>query len=101
MKDKTEISDEAGPIGRLGRLAARRSGVVIACWLLLIAGLAVLAPRAETALSGSGWEASGSESVQARTLIDREFDGAGAYGLTAVVRADDAARLDAASARVM
>ncbi len=37
--------------------------------------LAVFAPKVETALSGAGWQANGSESVQARTLIQRNFAG--------------------------
>jgi RND superfamily putative drug exporter len=45
----------------------------------------VLAPRAENALSGGGWQADGSESVQARQLIDRHFGGQGSYALTVVV----------------
>ena len=31
--------------------------------------LAVFAPKVESALSGAGWQANGSQSVQARTLI--------------------------------
>ncbi|MFA9271653.1 MAG: MMPL family transporter, partial [Baekduiaceae bacterium] len=50
-------------------------------------GLGVLAPRVEHALLGAGWEATGSESVQARNLIDAKLDGLGAYGLTVVVHA--------------
>ena len=52
-------------------------------------GPRVLAPRVEQALSGAGWETTGSESVQARQLIDRNFDGFGTYGLTVVVHAPD------------
>ena len=43
--------------------------------------LGFFAPRVETALSGAGWEASGSQSVQARKLIERDFAGLGSYGL--------------------
>ena len=59
-----------GPIGRLGRLAAKHLGRVFVAWALIAVGLGVLAPRVETALSGAGWEASGSQSVEARQLID-------------------------------
>ncbi len=48
---------QVGPIGRLGR------------W----------------ALSGAGWEASGSQSLQARQLIDRNFKGLSSYALMVVV----------------
>jgi putative drug exporter of the RND superfamily len=44
-----------------------------------------LAPRVETALSGAGWEATGSQSVQARRLIDKNFHGLSSYGLMTMV----------------
>ncbi len=52
-----------GPIGRLGRLAAKHPGRVFAAWALIAVALGALAPRVETALSGAGWDATGSESV--------------------------------------
>ncbi len=64
-----------GPIGRLGRLAAEHRGRVFVAWALIAVGLGILAPRVETALSGAGWQANGSESVQAREQIDRNFAG--------------------------
>jgi len=51
----------------------------------MIVALGVLAPQAETALSGGGWQADGSESVRARALIDRHFGGEGSYALAVVV----------------
>ncbi len=74
-----------GPIGRLGRLAATHRGAVFAIWATLAVGLGFLAPRVETALSGAGWEDSGSESVAVRKQVDGEFSGAGAYGLQVVL----------------
>ncbi len=47
--------------------------------------LGVFAPRVENALSGAGWETSGSQSVQARQLIQKDFKGLGSYGLMVVV----------------
>jgi RND superfamily putative drug exporter len=76
-----------GPIGRLGRWTATHFAAVAAAWLVIAVGLGVFAPRAEHALSGAGWEATGSESVRARKLIDTHFDGRGTYGLTVVVHA--------------
>jgi RND superfamily putative drug exporter len=74
-----------GALGRLGRWSAtHRRGVVLA-WVVVAVCLGVLAPRAEQALSGGGWQADGSESVEARRLIDRHFDGQGSYALVAVV----------------
>ncbi len=54
-------------------------------WVAVVVGLGALAPRVEHALSGAGWEASGSESVQAREQIDDDFRGAGSYALQVVV----------------
>src|SRR3954465_338852 len=76
-----------GPIGRLGRWTATHFRVVAAAWVVVAVGLGVLAPRVETALSGAGWEATGSESVQARHLIDTNFEGSGPYALTVVIHA--------------
>ena len=60
-----------GPLGRLGRWAATHRRKVVLAWVVVAVGLGVLAPRAEQALSGGGWQADGSESVEARGLIDR------------------------------
>jgi RND superfamily putative drug exporter len=76
---------QIGPIGRLGRWTATHFATVVASWLVVAGGLGVLAPRVERALSGAGWEATGSESLQARKLIDENFHGLGTYGLTVVV----------------
>jgi putative drug exporter of the RND superfamily len=80
-----------GPIGRLGRLAAVNRGRVFIAWALIAIGLGVLAPRVESALSGAGWQANGSESVRARQEIDRNFAGAGSYALQVVVHSADLA----------
>jgi RND superfamily putative drug exporter len=79
------VTPRVGPVGRLGRYTATHFRAVIAAWILIALALGLLAPRVETALSGAGWETTGSPSVQARELIDREFDGLGSYGLMAVV----------------
>jgi putative drug exporter of the RND superfamily len=85
---------EPGPIGRLGRLAAGNPRRVLIAWAVIAVGLGALAPRVETALSGAGWEANGSESVQARQQIDRGFAGAGGYALQVAVHSRN---LDAAA----
>ncbi len=74
-----------GPIGRLGRYTATHFRVTLIGWLIVAIGLGVLAPKVETALSGAGWETTGSQSVQARNLIDRNFAGLSSYGLMTVV----------------
>jgi RND superfamily putative drug exporter len=78
-------SRSVGPLGRLGRWSATHRRIVAFAWVGIFVSLAVLAPRAEQALSGGGWQADGSESVQARQLIDRHFAGQGSYALAVVV----------------
>jgi RND superfamily putative drug exporter len=80
---------EPGPVGRLGRLAANNPARVFIAWAVIAVGLGVLAPRVETALSGAGWQANGSESVVAREQIDRDFAGAGGYALQVAVHSQD------------
>jgi putative drug exporter of the RND superfamily len=92
---------KVGPIGRLGRWTAAHFRIVAAAWVVVAVGLGVLAPRAEKALSGAGWEATGSESVQARQLIDKNFNGSGTYGLTVVVHAPGRTVSDPAFERVL
>ena len=79
-----------GPIGRLGRYTATHFRVVVIGWAVIALGLGFLAPRVEKALSGAGWETSGSQSVQARQLIDRNFNGLSSYGLMVVVHSPSA-----------
>ena len=74
-----------GRLGRLGRWAATHRRAVALVWIGVVVCLGVLAPRAEHALSGGGWQADGSESVEARRVIDRDFDGQGSYALAVVV----------------
>ncbi|MGB0091027.1 MAG: MMPL family transporter [Solirubrobacteraceae bacterium] len=74
-----------GPVGRLGRYTATHFRVVLIGWLLIAVVLGFFAPRVESALSGAGWETTGSQSVQARQLIDRNFHGLSSYGLMTVI----------------
>jgi len=76
---------EVGPIGRLGRYTATHFRTVLIGWALVAVVLGLFAPKVETALSGAGWEASGSQSVQARKLVEKDFAGLGSYGLMTVV----------------
>ena len=75
----------AGPIGRLGRWASTHAGIVFVAWAVIAVGLGILAPRVEHALSGAGWQADGSESVEVRDLVQREFGGLNSTGLMVVV----------------
>jgi RND superfamily putative drug exporter len=74
-----------GPIGRLGRYSATHPRRVLIGWLVAALALGFFAPRVESALSGAGWDASGSQSVQARKLVERDFAGLGSYGLMTVL----------------
>ena len=75
----------ARPLRRDARPRRRASpGSVVAV------GLGFLAPRVETALSGAGWEATGSESVAARALIQQQFAGNASSGLMVVAPLPDA-----------
>ncbi|HEX6115638.1 MAG TPA: MMPL family transporter [Solirubrobacterales bacterium] len=78
-----------GPVGRLGRWTASHFALVASAWVVVALGLGFLAPRVEHALSGAGWEASGSESTEARTLLDSEFGGLSSSALMVVVHSED------------
>jgi RND superfamily putative drug exporter len=77
--------ESVGPIGRLGRFAADHVRGVSIAWAAVAVALAVFAPKVETALSGAGWQANGSESVQARTLVQQHFHGLASSGPIVVV----------------
>src|SRR5436305_608675 len=74
-----------GVLGHLGRYTATHFRVVLIAWLLVAVVLGLFGTRVEHALSGAGWEASGSQSVQARELVDRKFHGLSSYGLLTVI----------------
>jgi RND superfamily putative drug exporter len=92
---------QLGPVGRLGRYAATHVRVVAIAWTVIAVGLGFLAPRVETALSGAGWEATGSESVVARSLIQQQFAGNASSGLMVVVHAPDTLAADPAFTAVV
>jgi RND superfamily putative drug exporter len=85
-----------GPIGRLGHWTATHFRAVAVVWVVIAVAFGIFAPKVEHALSGAGWEATGSESVQARELIDKHFQGLGSYGLMVVVHSPDKTVADAA-----
>ena len=76
---------EVGPLGRLGGWTADHIRAVSIAWLIVAVALAAFAPKVETALSGAGWQANGSQSVQARGLIQRNFAGLSSSALMVVV----------------
>ncbi len=85
-----------GPIGRLGRYTATHFKLVALVWVVIAVGLGFFAPRVEHALSGAGWEATGSESLQVRETVDREFAGLSSSALMVVVHSDSKTTTDPA-----
>jgi RND superfamily putative drug exporter len=77
---------QPGTIGRFGGFAADHARGIAIAWAIVAIVLAVFAPKVETALSGAGWQADGSESVEARALIEHGFAGRSSSALTVVVR---------------
>jgi putative drug exporter of the RND superfamily len=93
----TEIEGlSLGRFGRLGLWMADHRRIVALVWAAIAISLGAFAPFAERALSGAGWEASGSESVEAREMLQERFPGRGAYALTVVVSSSQATVDDAA-----
>ena len=84
---KPPVLAPLGPVGRLGRFAAVNARWVFVAWVIIAIGLGFFAPKAEKALSGAGWEATGSESVQARDKIFAG-GGGGSYGFQVVVHSE-------------
>jgi RND superfamily putative drug exporter len=96
-----EHPETVGPIGRLGRWTAEHARLVALSWVVVAIGLGALAPRVEHALSGAGWEASGSESVRARALIQQNFGGLSSQALMVVVYSEESTVQDAAFGSVL
>ena len=78
-------SGPLGPIGRLGHWAATHRRAVFGAWAVLVIVLGAFAPKVEKALSGAGWQASSSESVVVRDLVEREFGGLSSSSLQVVL----------------
>ena len=74
-----------GPFARLGRWAATHFRHVLIAWLLVLLGFGFFAIHVENALAGAGWQASNSQSVAARAIIEKDFSGLGATGLQVVI----------------
>jgi len=68
---------------------ARHGRVVTIVWLFVIVGFGAFAPQVESALSGAGWQANGSESVAVRELAVDHFGGNASSALQVVVHRED------------
>ncbi|WP_245623187.1 MMPL family transporter [Spirillospora albida] len=75
-------------MGRLGGWAAGHFRLVVFVWVGLLVVLGAFAPKVNTALSGAGWQADGSESVQVREAAEKHFGGNASTALQVVVAAD-------------
>jgi RND superfamily putative drug exporter len=84
-----EIGYCPGPLGRLGVWVSDHTRLTTAVWLLLIVGLGIFAPRVESELSGAGWQANGSDSVNARELAKEHFGGNASSAIQVVVHSTD------------
>jgi RND superfamily putative drug exporter len=80
-----EHPEAVGPLGRLGRWTAEHVRVVVIAWAVVAVALGIFAPKVESALSGAGWQANGSESVQVRQLVQTNFGGLSSSALMVVV----------------
>jgi RND superfamily putative drug exporter len=73
------------PFARLGAWAATHVRRVVLGWVLVVVVFGIFAVHVENALAGAGWQASGSQSVAARAVIEKDFAGLGATALQVVV----------------
>ncbi|MBO0707920.1 MAG: MMPL family transporter [Candidatus Dormibacteraeota bacterium] len=85
-----ESTHAPGVLGRIGLAVLRHGRATTVIWLLVVIGLGAFAPRVEASLSGAGWQATGSESVQARELAQAHFGGNASSALEVVVHSDGA-----------
>jgi RND superfamily putative drug exporter len=58
---------------------------VLIAWLFVLLAFGFFAVRVESSLVGAGWQASNSQSVAARAVIEKNFAGLGATGLQVVI----------------
>ena len=76
---------QSGWLARLGGWSAGHLRFVLLAWLVVIGVLGAFAPQVESALSGAGWQDSGSQSVQARSVLGKEFAGLNSTALQVVI----------------
>jgi RND superfamily putative drug exporter len=78
-------TNRQGPFARLGAWAATHFRRVIIAWVLVLLIFGIFAVHVENALAGAGWQASNSQSVAARAIIEKDFSGLGATALQVVI----------------
>ncbi|HEY5120247.1 MAG TPA: MMPL family transporter, partial [Acidimicrobiales bacterium] len=77
-----------GLLGRLGAWSVTHRRAIFLIWLVIVGVFGVFAPRVETALSGAGWQANGSQSVAVRQLAQAHFGGQASSAIEVVVAAN-------------
>ena len=70
---------------RLGAWAAGHFRRVLIGWVLVVLVFGIFAVHVDNALAGAGWQASNSQSVAARAIIEKDFSGLGATALQVVI----------------
>ena len=91
IRDSVRGDDDAihgnrpGPFARLGAWAATHFRRILIAWLLVVVVFGIFAVHVENALAGAGWQASNSQSVAARAIIEKDFSGLGATALQVVI----------------
>ena len=84
--DDAEVhGSRPGPFARLGAWAATHFRRVLIAWVLVVLVFGIFAIHVENALAGAGWQASNSQSVAARAIIEKDFSGLGATSLQVVI----------------
>ena len=83
--DATSANPARKGLARLGAWTGSHLRAVLLLWLLVLVGFGAFAPQVESALSGAGWQDSGSQSVQARSVIEKNLNGLGATALQVVI----------------
>ncbi|WP_024793600.1 MMPL family transporter [Tomitella biformata] len=81
-------SPRSGPLGRLGLAVATHTRWVLGLWLLVLIALGTAAPSVFSSLAGAGWQANGSDSVQARELAQEHFGGNSSAAIQVVIHSD-------------
>lgn len=99
--DALDPAPRPGPLGRLGTRVVDHARMVTGVWLLLVVGLGAFAPQVEHALSGAGWQADGSASVQVRELARESFGGNASSAIQVVVRSTEGPVTEGAGAEVL
>ena len=85
----------------LSKIATRHPWKVVAVWALVMISSAPFAMQFEDTLSGAGWDVAGSDSQQARQLIEQELPQTFPQHLIAVYHSEDLVVDDAAYAQAV